>query len=67
MTPFKKKKQSLSFQNYGKEVKQQSFKFIITMMKSLILYKTKNFNLSIKGNNFIYQNKFVKKIFYKVA
>ena len=40
MVPFKKK-QSLSFQNYGKEVKQQSFKFIITMMKSLILYKTK--------------------------
>lgn len=28
MVPFKKKKQSLSFQNYGKEVKQQSFKLI---------------------------------------
>ena len=41
MVPFKKKKQSLIFQNYGKEFKQQSFKFIITMMKSLILYKIK--------------------------
>ena len=67
MVPFKKKKQSLSFQNYGKEVKQQNFKFIITMMKSLILYKTKKINLSFKGNNFIYQNKFVKKIFYIAA